>query len=177
MKPQPETIAICLAFGVERRKKGDWKPQHLWIPILVWIAGLFSPDFKQKFYEEFHTLIGRTLYEAPFISNGGLRHELIHVVQSVRDRWFKTRWVFVPSFRASSEIEAYAEQMLEDRAYGRPINVTAYARVVSGKMYFWPISYENAVKALEALAGAILDGSYSSPLEDQRTLYATARAR
>jgi hypothetical protein len=76
-----------------------------------------------------------------------LAHELVHVAQQRRDRsLFFLRYVFSARWRVRYEVEAYQV----DRAHGR--SAQAIARALSGPLYLWACSFDEAVELLAAAA-------------------------
>lgn len=80
-----------------------------------------------------------------------LAHEAVHIAQQRRDGAWKFYWRYVTSsdWRVRYEAEAYADDVR--RGYQ---TLERAARLLSGPLYLWPCSFEEALEALR-LAGAV----------------------
>lgn len=90
------------------------------------------------------TLFG-SIYAKRDIAPWDLRHEEVHVAQQARDGWrFYLRYIFLPSWRARYEAEAYAEQARAGCI------VAQLARLIASWLYLWPCSASTAEKLIRS---------------------------
>lgn len=76
-----------------------------------------------------------------------LAHELVHVAQQRRNGLlFFLQYVFSPRWRVRYEVEAYQVDLEHGRS---PEDV---ARALSGPLYLWPCSYDEALDLLTEAA-------------------------
>jgi hypothetical protein len=96
-------------------------------------------------------MAGWTFLGAVWLKEGAescLPHELVHVEQQRRDGWrFYPRYAFSRAWRVRYEAEAYRV----DVASGR-LAAEQAARILSGSLYLWPCSYEEAFAAIRGIA-------------------------
>lgn len=72
-----------------------------------------------------------------------LQHEAVHVAQQKRDGWkFYWRYAFRPKWRVEYEAEAYSVD------YKAGVSLDRIATWLSGKLYLWPCTYEEAKYAV-----------------------------
>lgn len=92
--------------------------------------------------------IAGTVYAKRNCGQVVLEHEAVHVAQQAKLGWWRFAWryVFRPRVRVLLEAEAY----LVNLDAGWPLSEVA--RMLSGPLYLWACSYEEAVAALQACA-------------------------
>lgn len=135
---------------LEIRDKGNWRKRDVYIPIFIWLVGLFSRSFKQRFYNEYFTTSGDVVYcpgcaddvlARPAAYEAVLRHEAAHV----RD-WkaygvkFSLTYALSRKWRAYWEYRGYMQNMLVEYERSGKISdlkMLWLKDVFSGPMYFW----------------------------------------
>ena len=89
------------------------------------------------------TLFGRVFTQRQ-VGDLTLLHEAEHVRQQERDGWkFYFRYLFSRKWRAAYEAEGYAVQVKDN-----PNNLDWAARALSGSLYLWPCSFEEAKRLI-----------------------------
>lgn len=83
-----------------------------------------------------------------------LLHEQEHIKRQSREGWFKwgVKYIFSRKFRFSEELVAI-KASLRYRKIG--FDVEKEARILSGWLYLWPVSYKTAKRELEKMWGEI----------------------
>ena len=84
---------------------------------------------------------------------GIIEHEKVHMQrkQEMGACMFKLKYSFSPQFRLREELLAETARFSFLKSKGEKINLEDRARKMSGFMYFWMISYTEALKLLEDL--------------------------
>lgn len=74
------------AVEFDTRVKGDWKPRHLWVPVMWFIIGLISRELKAAWYASYSIALGRTVYNpSSIVRLDALLHEARNVFHY--ERW------------------------------------------------------------------------------------------
>jgi hypothetical protein len=113
---------------------------------------LLPPEVKLKQLPKWLPMGGITLGNTIYLKypdrQWDLAHELTHIRQQKKYGRFTFYWRYVTSrkWRAEFEAEAYAE----DVKYG--LNIDELARELSGPLYLWPCSFDQAKQAIYRFA-------------------------
>lgn len=114
------TLQTCVG-KVQIRRKGDWHPCHLWMPIGATLLALIWRNFdRDQWFRRYATTAScpRAIYigaERSGISAELLAHELRHFVQMLRELLYSLRYA-AARFRLRMEAEAYVTTSDKTRA-------------------------------------------------------------
>jgi hypothetical protein len=148
---------------LELRIKGDWYWAHWYMPIFAFLTNIFVKGYKKKFMENFITVskvIRPIIYvttKRKGISRESLEHEVVHLEQmgsffkSVGYSW---NYILRPKKRFFYELEAYEVQFQAALNKHGQISHTIrikYARVMSGQMYWKPVTFDFALREVNKL--------------------------
>lgn len=86
-----------------------------------------------------------------------LIHEQTHIKRQKKEGWFRwgLKYVFSGRFRFNEELEAIKPAMKHLKEKKVRFDIDKKARILSGWLYFWPVSYKTAKKELEEVWGEI----------------------
>lgn len=137
------------AEGIELRSKKDFRYRHFYVPLFMWVVGLFKPELKKSFYEDFWTTIGNSAYYPVYIKNKSvaLKHRttILHERQHVFDCrehpiLFRVSYVLSKRWRAYWERRGYTHNLLSE--YNRRGSISEGTKkwlvdLFKGPMYFY----------------------------------------
>jgi hypothetical protein len=110
-----ERKTVHTAAGeVRLRRKGDWHPLHVWMPLGIWLLtliGWWEESDRDYWYARMLTSARCPLAvyigtEADGVSRRGLLHEVRHFLQAMRELFYSIRYAG-RRFRLRMEAEAY----------------------------------------------------------------------
>lgn len=137
----------------DTRVKGDWKPQHLWVPAMWFIIGLFSRELKKEWYSNFSMALGRTVYNpSAIVSLATLLHEARHVYQY--EEGPLSYFVLYPAVRKCRlgfELDAIAYGQLACSPGMKSFIAAHWAGLLSSVRYAWAASESDAYAKIFAL--------------------------
>jgi len=132
---------------IEVRKKGDWKWNHLWLPFVVFIVGIFAPAWRKRWNETFAVTVGTTCYfPTTSPSEGLVAHEARHALQWCRERFlYVAKYAFRGAWRLAYEAEAVEfGQHAFNVSGNREALIEHWSRALSGSAYLYAADYETA---------------------------------
>ena len=82
-----------------------------------------------------------------------LIHEQAHITRQKKEGWFKweLKYIFSGKFRFGEEFEAIKPAMKYLKEKKIEFDIDKKAKILSGWLYFWPVSYKTAKKDLERI--------------------------
>lgn len=149
-----------LPGAVEVRVKGDWRfSWHLVVPFAFCVVGLFDREMKDRFYREFATALGSTIY-IPIDGTASktlIEHELVHVAQDRADGWlYRLGYLLSKTKRFRFELEAYTANIRAAHREGRIDGAVAFvARSLASPMYGSMKDFETSLACAEMVSLAI----------------------
>lgn len=100
-------------INIIKKGEGVEKLWHHIVTLFVFVVGIFSPNFKNRFYRDFATTVGNTIYipNAETLTNnvGLIAHEIRHVYQSSSTKLFYLRYVLSRRWRLAYELDALTQ--------------------------------------------------------------------
>jgi len=142
----------------ELRIKGDWHWAHYYLAIFAFISNIFIKGYKKRFMEDFITVskVIKPVIYIPInrkgISKQSLEHEVVHLKQMggfFKKVAYSFNYLLRPKKRFFYELEAYEVELgyiLKEEGEIPIRDRIKYAKIMSSKMYYSPVSFEVALE-------------------------------
>ncbi len=149
-----EGSAYCGQCRNEPERMKIYQDKQKYFPNLLKVARKLDVHFRDLDRTVF--AYGDTIYSDFPISSNLLAHELTHIFQQIKmgaDIWWE-KYLKNKKFRLSQEVEAYQQQykVIENSdSDNASYYLDKLARDLSGKLYGFIVSYDEAVKLIKGL--------------------------